>query len=305
MGPRSRFEIAPVIGLLLWATPALSFNATSIAHDITKELPTSPGSTVVDEIKCYGLPYGGLGFASHILTYYTVYMLSKSVPRNPLRPWKKSKHWVWNFSVSLLGLLGTILIAVITMIRCRNRWQFITITVWKMILSTALGFTSLSSAWKVRKLWKDQNIRGEYQKVEDDEATEESSPILRYTILLYILGVFTGLSGLMSLVAQTIHKNEQVLIITIVFGTVIATVLVAGTFFLVWGNSDGSTGKALGIGVLGSAMQLVMWVAILAAFYSDWILGAIAGSLSGVPSSDVAPLYYSYLIVKRLPLFSF
>jgi hypothetical protein len=109
----------------------------------------------------------------------------------------------------------------------------------------------------------------------------------------------------MSLVAQTIHKNEQVLIITIVFGTVIATVLVAGTFFLVWGNSDGSTGKALGIGVLGSAMQLVMWVAILAAFYSDWILGAIAGSLSGVPSSDVAPLYYSYLIVKRLPLFSF
>ena len=36
------------------------------------------------EITCYTLPYGGLGFASHILTYYTLFMLFSG--RQPLRP---------------------------------------------------------------------------------------------------------------------------------------------------------------------------------------------------------------------------
>jgi hypothetical protein len=46
-------------------------------------------------------------------------------------------------------------------------------------------------------------------------------------------------------------------------------------------------------------------VGILGAFYSDWVLAAIAGKLTGAPSSDNSALYWSYFAAKRLPSFSF
>lgn len=39
------------------------------------ESGTSNESPYTEELKCYGLPYGGAGFASHILTYYATIML--------------------------------------------------------------------------------------------------------------------------------------------------------------------------------------------------------------------------------------
>jgi len=44
---------------------------------------------------------------------------------------------------------------------------------------------------------------------------------------------------------------------------------------------------------------------VLAALYSDWILGAIAGNLVGLPSGDVTLLYWGYIVAKRLPFLSF
>ena len=41
---------------------------------------------------------------------------------------------------------------------------------------------------------------------------------------------------------------------------------------------------------------------ILAVFYSDWALGVMTGNISGLPSGDVAPLYWSYFVGKRLPI---
>jgi hypothetical protein len=41
----------------------------------------------------------------------------------------------------------------------------------------------------------------------------------------------------------------------------------------------------------------------LGAFYSDWILGAFAGSLVGIPGGDNMFVYWTYFAAKRLPLF--
>lgn len=46
---------------------------------LTAAMPTK-GDGIPGEIKCYGLPYGGIGFTSHVLTYYTLCMLSGEVP---------------------------------------------------------------------------------------------------------------------------------------------------------------------------------------------------------------------------------
>jgi hypothetical protein len=36
-------------------------------------VPTHKGQTIADNIKCYSLPYGSIGFASHLITYYTIF----------------------------------------------------------------------------------------------------------------------------------------------------------------------------------------------------------------------------------------
>ena len=43
---------------------------------------------------------------------------------------------------------------------------------------------------------------------------------------------------------------------------------------------------------------------ILAVFYSDWALGIMTGNISGLPSGDVAALYWPYFVGKRLPMLS-
>ena len=42
----------------------------------------------------------------------------------------------------------------------------------------------------------------------------------------------------------------------------------------------------------------------LSALYSDWCLGLMLGDLRGVPSSDNAPLYWTYFAAKRLSMLS-
>lgn len=46
----------------------------------------------------------------------------------------------------------------------------------------------------------------------------------------------------------------------------------------------------------------LMLTGLLAALYSDWVLGVITGNLAGVPSGDVRVIYWIYFVAKRLPL---
>jgi len=86
---------------------------------------------------CYSLPYGGLGFASHILTYYTVIVLSTG--HSPIRPWKKLSHSRYDLFLSTVGLVGGFAIAIFTLVRCRNHWQLLLIGIWKLSMSVFNG----------------------------------------------------------------------------------------------------------------------------------------------------------------------
>src|SRR5271170_7335137 len=87
-------------------------------------LDLEKGSTVVGEMQCYSLPYGGLGFASHIITYYTLICLWNR--RRPRMPWKtlSSSSWKFNIFLGVVELIVSVGIAAFTIIRCRNRWEF-------------------------------------------------------------------------------------------------------------------------------------------------------------------------------------
>src|SRR5271156_4032668 len=80
------------------------------------------GGTLQDEIICYGIPYGGIGFASHIITYYTVIALWFGV--KPFAPWLPLKYHVWDGLIAVITFAGGNAMAIFTVIRCRHRWQF-------------------------------------------------------------------------------------------------------------------------------------------------------------------------------------
>jgi hypothetical protein len=148
------------------------------------------------------------------------------------------------------------------------------------------------------------------------EQADESNPsnvIRKYSpqqalfwTLLYIPGVIVGLAELISLVIQEIRHNPTVERITLVFGTVVATLAVLSLIaVIIISDSDGGLVRVIGWSSVGFLFGAATTIGILGPLYSDWILGAIAQNLAGTPSSDNALLYWCYFVAKRLPFFSF
>ncbi len=128
-------------------------------------------------------------------------------------------------------------------------------------------------------------------------------------LLIYAIGVITGMVGLGSLVVQN-WNIKHVNTITAVFAGCIGGVMVmiAGITFL-WKMSDKKeTSNRVGGIILQSGLATFMAgmviIGLLAAFYSDWILGVMTHNLVGAPSSDNEMLYWLYFAAKRLPLLS-
>jgi hypothetical protein len=297
-------------------------NDTSLTHfNLNGWLHENPytNGTLAEELQCYGLPYGGIGFASHILTYYTIIMLSYQ--RSPWMPWKRNHHKWIDITLAVFGLVATIILTFLTILRCRNRWQFVAMATWKLILSVTFGILSFHAAIMVRPKEKYQysglgHLESTVHAIENKEYTK-----VLWWLLLYVPGVVAGLSGLLSLVFKEIGKNAHVKIITEVFGAVIAfpagLMLIFGIIGMCSQCCGGRTEKEVNnssmenLGKSTVAVGIMVFLvacsatSILAALYSDWVLGAIAGNLVGLPSGDVAPLYWGYILAKRLPFFSF
>jgi hypothetical protein len=247
------------------------------------------GNTLSEEIQCHGIPYGGIGFASHILTYYTLACLYAG--SQPLFPWRRIRHTGWGSLLGVITFIASISLSVFTVIRCRNRWQFILIAVWKICLSATLALSTLTVAIlsKLDSPWDEPRAR--------DEITEGSTPWL----ILYVLGLIIGLVGLGSLVKET-WDDHTIRVITYAFGGVtLGSAAIAGIVGLI--ASCGDDGDPSGLAALPLVCVLV--VVVLGVLYSDWILGEIAGNLAGVPSGDIRILYWAYFVAKRLPMLTF
>lgn len=101
---------------------------------------------------CYSLPYGALGFTSHLLTYYTVAVLSAG--RSPFRPWKKLTHSSFDLYLSSIGLVGGFALALFTLVRCRNHWQLLLVGIWKLSMSVFNGVVGVHTAIIMRRAKK-------------------------------------------------------------------------------------------------------------------------------------------------------
>jgi len=279
------------------------------------------GNTLTEEMECYSLPYGGLGFASHILTYYTVIVLATG--RSPLRPWKKLANSRFDLLLSSIGLIGGFAVAVFTLVRCRNHWQLLVIGIWKLSMSVFNGVVGVHVAYLLRNVPKPQAKRGNnrgsssYHPIADDDdetgstksgrsaKTEEEQVVEKvkrpsvasalFWILLYLPGMIAGFTGLISLIIRNWSGHQKLHIITYAFGGVLGACVLLSCLAMLDGFTEG----------LGTAAGVFFIVfSTLAALYGDWALGAMTDNLLGTPSGDSSGLYWAYWVLKRLTMFS-
>lgn len=139
-------------------------------------------------------------------------------------------------------------------------------------------------------------------------------------LMIYVLAVLIAFPGLASLVYKTWGQNRAVRDVTYSFSAVAGAwfVLEAAWVFF-WGllatctlrkkvfqkhNIPDTWGKRVAY-YYGAMIpisislfcNIILVLTVLFAFYSDWVLGAVARNLAGAPSKDVAPLYWVSVFV--------
>ena len=319
------------------------------AHDIINStihslLPNKGNGTVIDELSCYSLPYGGIGFAGHVLTYWTVALLVAG--RRPIIPWQDLKYQKMDLILDALSLLLSLPFAILTIFRCLSTWQYVLLAVWKTTLAVSLSAISFQRSWSMPKDMKRrkslQNMAG-YQQIPGDANSNYGEGVSTYSAVgytygeaapkenngqidegpgvklsllwwlsLYGLGTIVGLTGLFSVVRQTYTSNHLVRLISAIFlGVAIgpSALYVVIVILVKVVRKPNQNHPKFGFGntlahTAVIAMILILWVGMLAAFYSDWVLGAITKNMVGTPSISNRMIYWTYFVAKRIPLFS-
>lgn len=160
-----------------------------------QEMIPKKGATIADEIKCYSLPYGAIGFVSHILTYWTIVWLSFG--RKPYWPSSRLSAGKLDLCLSLIQITITVGLASFTIVRCRSRWQFILLAAWKVTMSATVGFWGV---WASIKAIKNKGIAYDTVKKVEDSDTDGNKPysVFGYnslTLIIYFLAMTVGLVG--------------------------------------------------------------------------------------------------------------
>lgn len=261
------------------------------------------GDTLVGEIACYGLPYGALGFISHILTYHTIVCLSFG--RKPLWPWRPLTRARRNLWLAICGKVGGLGLATFTIVRCRNHWQLLVIGIWTTCMTIFNGVTAIHISVLVKRAHGKAALRhaseSSLKSIMHKHYTSDSSQIsdmptitqtrtVWWWILLYLPGMGAGMFALMTLVITGWARNWTLRIVSFVFAITLGCALLC---CILWPKS--------------SWFSSVMWVAVfssLAGLYGDWTLGALVGNYLGVPSGDNIAVYVGYLVLKRLTMLS-
>ncbi|TFK72842.1 hypothetical protein BDN72DRAFT_815575 [Pluteus cervinus] len=234
---------------------------------------TDPNASFHQEIACYSLPYGALGFVSHVLTYYTMFCLWFG--RKPLWPFRPVSYTRIDIVLGVVSLIVSTTMAIITLVRCRRSWQLLTIGVWKLTISLVNSCTSITVA---------HIVAGGGTKTRDTA----------YWLLLYIPGMISGMTGLISLVSHHWYIPAFKYLSYALAG-------VLGVIFT--GSRMYFDDKPREVIVSTTTFSFVAFM-FLAAFYSDWALGLMTGNLVGTPSKDASAFYWTYWVAKRLTMFS-
>ncbi|KAN0069190.1 hypothetical protein V8E54_012819 [Elaphomyces granulatus] len=285
----------------------------------------------IEEIACYGLPYGGIGFASHILTYYTI--ITHLCGRQPLT-WKPLKYGKFNLLLGVTQLIATVVITSITIHRCQEEWFFVILGVWMLTTSISLAFLSMSMTFLYRPRRRTQipseaaeafelnwqppsaitpNITAppEDETIQPGFGTAIKSStgakcLIALITLLWFSGCAAGVVAIQYVTGPRYNYETQnagtgpMYIVTLVFGGLCFLPLVCLGLRGYVSQWEYCTAR--------NCTTALIWtppfICAFALLWMDWGLGIVTGNLVGVPSQEVQALYWTYFVAKRLPMLS-
>ncbi|KDR68517.1 hypothetical protein GALMADRAFT_256737 [Galerina marginata CBS 339.88] len=281
---------------------------------LSSSIVPEKGATLVEEIRCYGLPYGGLGFASHILTYYTlaclwhyrkplwplrrlIYIIHRALAgylcnRCPEIPAKELEYTGFNYATGAISLIFTVALSIFTMVKCANSWQLVAIASSKLLLSFVSGVTALHAAGSVASF-------SDYRLLKD---WQEHVPTEMRWLVLTWLGMFPAMTGLGSIVHEHISSDHALKMLTIYYFSMMPVALaIYWRFSLQKASTNTPLGRAqnrthIGFALGGAIPVMCLW-------YGDWALGIMIQNVSGIRQGELAYLSYIYVAAKRLPMF--
>jgi len=240
-----------------------------------------PGSTPKGEFQCYGLPIGGLGFASDVLTAYTTWCLLYL--RRPWWPFSEKTQGPLGFmgamdlSYGSITLVGTFCLTVFTMVRCQNHWQYLLLAIERLGMSMVFSLASLSATLASRP---------------DGDARGHRAFCFGMWIFIMCFTNIIGGVGYLSLLVLNWENPAVRVAFGATFGGAIGfgilIVCFAPCFYIHWDSED------LAIVFMGAQFFGIVM--------TDWILGAIAEDISGIPADNIKVLYWLYWGFKRLPM---
>jgi len=264
-----------------------------------------------EEIQCYALPYGALGFISDLLTFYTAWRLSRG--KKPLWFGDLSTSravFIFNICLSFVTLNGTYVAALITIYRCRGSWQVELIAAYKLVLSLTIILMGLHAAVMARivRLRRGSTLRRYYRKYDQHRDT-----VILWGRTLYSAGAVVGAVGLLTLAyAVTESENEEDIRATKYltgFSIGFSIAVIIGTAVYVihrriyrWGKDHEGTLNRVLYFILAFIFNSVFVFSLFFALYCDWALASITEDWVGTPSRHQHAVYWVYFAAKRLPL---
>ena len=261
--------------------------------------------------KCFALPYGAVGFASHILTYYCLIINLRG--KGPLAPWKDQENQGRNLLLCGLQLVSTVIIAALAGKRCDTSDDFEMLTAWLIATSIASALAGVlgRGTWlfaRQKKTTFGDEYAMKYQQPSEQPTVPDNRMRRREKYGQWltwgvvggdwlagcILGLLAALNTLI-LVYETVPAARNV---SIGFGVCILIAIVVG-LSACRRDRDRSRMSRFAI--------FVLVIFLYCLFYIDWLVAAVMGNWAGVPTAlDRAGqvLFWTYFAFKRLALFT-
>jgi hypothetical protein len=294
------------------------------------------------EIACYSLPYGGVGFASHMLTYYTILMLF--LGRRPLNPLRMLKHPERGLILSVLQLIITTVLSSIAIHRCQNEWPYAILGVWMLLISITVSILIMSSPYvsqhnEQRARMAQQGLGDEMHErpssqhplrermdmsshdAQDKEqfynpdkvATRGNRGRLVNVLIAFVwfLGSAAGATAIFGIITRL--RDPSIMNEKGPFQTVNAILgllcfLPFYVFICQWTNCIAfCIPKNWRLKFVTMIKWQLICVSLFALIWMDWMLGLLTGNLAGTPHDlpgAAQVVYYGWLIAKRLGLLS-
>jgi hypothetical protein len=270
--------------------------------------------------ECFALPYGGLGFASHVLTYYC--LIINILGRRPLMPWKMQKNSHINLALGLAQLISTTITSVLATTRCaQHASEFIMLSIWLIMTSIASSLAGLlgRGRWifirsKEREENRSQDMVDEYQYQQRAElALDVTQPgrnlekrakygqWLSWFLIgsCWFTGSILGLLAALNTLIITWHTVAAARNLTFGFvGCVVFAVIASSIVTRCW-PGDRSTRWS-------QIMKFFLLLGIYALFYIDWLVAAVMDNWAGAPDKldkSGRIIYWVYFACKRFVLF--